>query len=216
MLWFVCFFNYADRQAIFAVFPKLKEEFGFDTVQLGLIGSAFMWVYAARRAGRRVHRRPVPAQGPDPRRLPVLELRDGHDRLVLEALALRHRAGARGVRRDVLLPGLDVAGQRLPRPAHPLAGAVVPPVERLPRHDSRQLDWRVVRRARRLAIRLLLLRRPGHGAGRRCSTASCASPQRGAADAADGALAAQGAAAEALSLRRDAAGHLPVARRRRC
>jgi MFS family permease len=46
MLWFVCFFNYADRQAIFAVFPKLREEFGFDPVQLGLIGSAFMWVYA--------------------------------------------------------------------------------------------------------------------------------------------------------------------------
>lgn len=46
MLWFVCFFNYADRQSIFAVFPKLKEEFGFDKVQLGLIGSAFMWVYA--------------------------------------------------------------------------------------------------------------------------------------------------------------------------
>jgi len=47
MLWLICFFNYADRQAIFAVFPKLKEEFGFDKVQLGLIGSAFMWVYAA-------------------------------------------------------------------------------------------------------------------------------------------------------------------------
>ena len=47
MLWFVCFFNYADRQAIFAVFPTLKQEFGFDTVELGLIGSAFMWVYAA-------------------------------------------------------------------------------------------------------------------------------------------------------------------------
>jgi MFS family permease len=46
MLWFVCFFNYADRQAIYAVFPKLQEEFGFDKVQLGLIGSAFMWVYA--------------------------------------------------------------------------------------------------------------------------------------------------------------------------
>jgi len=46
MLWLVCFFNYADRQAIFAVFPKLKEEFGFDKVQLGLVGSAFMWVYA--------------------------------------------------------------------------------------------------------------------------------------------------------------------------
>src|SRR5436309_1588745 len=47
MLWFVCFFNYTDRQAIFSVFPRLKEEFGFDKVQLGLIGSAFMWVYAA-------------------------------------------------------------------------------------------------------------------------------------------------------------------------
>ena len=47
MLWFICFFNYADRQAIFSVFPKLKDEFGFDKVQLGLIGSAFMWVYAA-------------------------------------------------------------------------------------------------------------------------------------------------------------------------
>ncbi len=47
MLWFICFFNYADRQAIFSVFPKLKEEFGFGPVQLGLIGSAFAWVYAA-------------------------------------------------------------------------------------------------------------------------------------------------------------------------
>jgi MFS family permease len=47
MLWFVCFFNYADRQAIFGVFPTLQKEFGFDKKQLGLIGSAFMWVYAA-------------------------------------------------------------------------------------------------------------------------------------------------------------------------
>jgi MFS family permease len=46
MLWFVCVFNYADRQSIFSVFPRLQAEFGFDKVQLGLIGSAFMWVYA--------------------------------------------------------------------------------------------------------------------------------------------------------------------------
>jgi MFS family permease len=46
MLWFICFFNYADRQSISSVLPKLKEEFGFDDVQLGLIGSAFMAVYA--------------------------------------------------------------------------------------------------------------------------------------------------------------------------
>src|SRR5438034_653965 len=47
MLWFVCFFNYADRQSIFSVFPILEKEFAFDKVQLGLIGSAFAWVYAA-------------------------------------------------------------------------------------------------------------------------------------------------------------------------
>ena len=47
MLWLVCFFNYADRQAISTVFPLLKEEFGFVMFQLGLIGSALMWVYAA-------------------------------------------------------------------------------------------------------------------------------------------------------------------------
>lgn len=46
MLWLICFFNYADRQAIFAVFPVLQKEFGFTTSQLGWIGSAFMWVYA--------------------------------------------------------------------------------------------------------------------------------------------------------------------------
>ncbi|HVM60953.1 MAG TPA: MFS transporter [Verrucomicrobiae bacterium] len=46
MLWFICFFNYADRQAVSSVFPKLKQEFGFTPVELGLIGSAFMWVYA--------------------------------------------------------------------------------------------------------------------------------------------------------------------------
>lgn len=46
MLWFVCFFNYADRQSLYSVFPTLEEEFGFSKAQLGLIGSAFMWVYA--------------------------------------------------------------------------------------------------------------------------------------------------------------------------
>ncbi len=46
MLWFVCFFNYADRQAIFSVFPLLKQEMGLSDVQLGIVGAAFMWVYA--------------------------------------------------------------------------------------------------------------------------------------------------------------------------
>ena len=47
MLWFVCFFNYADRQAISSVLPLLAKDFGFDGLQLGLIGSSFAWVYAA-------------------------------------------------------------------------------------------------------------------------------------------------------------------------
>ena len=46
MLWFVCFFNYADRQAIFAVFPLIKQQLVLTDVQLGVVGAAFMWVYA--------------------------------------------------------------------------------------------------------------------------------------------------------------------------
>ena len=60
MLWFICFFNYADRQAVASVFELLKVEFKFDDEQLGLIGSAFMWVYAltAPLAGQVVDRYP--------------------------------------------------------------------------------------------------------------------------------------------------------------
>ncbi len=47
MLWFVCFFNYADRQALSSVLPLLGREFQLDEVKLGLLGSAFAWVYAA-------------------------------------------------------------------------------------------------------------------------------------------------------------------------
>jgi len=47
MLWVVCLLNYADRQAISSIFPLLEHDFGFSKAQLGLIGSAFMWVYAA-------------------------------------------------------------------------------------------------------------------------------------------------------------------------
>ncbi len=46
LLWFVCFFNYADRQAIFSVFPLLKSEMNLSDIQLGIVGAAFMWVYA--------------------------------------------------------------------------------------------------------------------------------------------------------------------------
>ncbi|HVW11599.1 MAG TPA: MFS transporter [Bryobacteraceae bacterium] len=45
MLWGIAFFNYADRQAIFSVFPLLQKSMGLSNVELGLLGSAFAWVY---------------------------------------------------------------------------------------------------------------------------------------------------------------------------
>ncbi len=45
MLWGIAFFNYADRQAIFSVFPLLQKEMSLSNVELGLLGSAFAWVY---------------------------------------------------------------------------------------------------------------------------------------------------------------------------
>jgi len=45
MLWFCGFFNYADRQAIFSVFPLLEVEMHLDKLQLGLLGSSFALVY---------------------------------------------------------------------------------------------------------------------------------------------------------------------------
>jgi len=58
MLWTICFCNYADRQAIFSVFPLLEREMHLTAVQLGLLGSAFAWVYglAAPLAGMVVDR----------------------------------------------------------------------------------------------------------------------------------------------------------------
>src|SRR5215510_1219839 len=47
MLWFICFFNYADRQAIFSVFDPIKGEMGLSDRELSVIGASFMWVYAA-------------------------------------------------------------------------------------------------------------------------------------------------------------------------
>jgi MFS family permease len=46
LLWFCGFFNYADRQALSAVFPLLKGEFGISDPALGTLSSAFMLLYA--------------------------------------------------------------------------------------------------------------------------------------------------------------------------
>lgn len=41
----ITLFNYADRQAVFSVFPLLEKELGLTPLQLGLLGSSFAWVY---------------------------------------------------------------------------------------------------------------------------------------------------------------------------
>src|SRR6476469_1845356 len=58
MLWLISFFNYADRQAVFSVFPLLEREMGLSPVQLGLLASGFAWMYglAAPFAGAVVDR----------------------------------------------------------------------------------------------------------------------------------------------------------------
>ncbi len=45
LLWLVCFFSYADRQAFFSIFPLLQKQMNLTTVQLGLLGSSFAVVY---------------------------------------------------------------------------------------------------------------------------------------------------------------------------
>lgn len=45
MLWCVSLLNYADREAIFSLFPLLKQEMHLSAVELGLLGSSFAWVY---------------------------------------------------------------------------------------------------------------------------------------------------------------------------
>jgi len=45
LLWLVCFFSYADRQAFFSVFPLLQKQMKLNTVQLGLLGSSFAVLY---------------------------------------------------------------------------------------------------------------------------------------------------------------------------
>ncbi len=60
LLWFCGFFNYADRQAVYSVFPALQLEFGLSKSHLGAIGMSFMVVYAlmAPLAGYVVDGRP--------------------------------------------------------------------------------------------------------------------------------------------------------------
>ncbi|MBK8506678.1 MAG: MFS transporter [Saprospiraceae bacterium] len=45
-MWVAYLLNYADRQAIFSIFPSLAVDLSMSNRQLGLIGAIFLWVYA--------------------------------------------------------------------------------------------------------------------------------------------------------------------------
>lgn len=45
MLWWITFFNYADRQAVFSLFPLLQKDMHLSLIELGMVGSSFAIVY---------------------------------------------------------------------------------------------------------------------------------------------------------------------------
>ena len=47
LLWVVAALNYVDRQVIFTLFPLLRTDLHLTSVQLGMLGTVFLWVYGA-------------------------------------------------------------------------------------------------------------------------------------------------------------------------
>lgn len=45
MLWWISFFNYADRQALYSVFPLIEAEMNLSNAELGMLAAAFAWIY---------------------------------------------------------------------------------------------------------------------------------------------------------------------------
>ena len=158
LLWFVCLFNYADRQAIFSVFPLLKAEMHLSDVQLGYVASSFMWVYAAAApfagmVGDRFRRKHVILGG-----LIFWSLIT-----VATALSTRYWhlvvfRGAGRIRRGVLLSGLDVADQRVARQGDAVARHVVASIQRLCGHHHGRSGGGIPGAALRMAARVLRVR----------------------------------------------------------
>ena len=73
LLWFCGFFNYADRQAVSAVFPLLKSEFDLNDTQLGYAGLGVHARLCADVAVFRLHGRSAVAPAADSAGTGVLE-----------------------------------------------------------------------------------------------------------------------------------------------
>ena len=187
MLWTICVFNYADRQAIFSVFPLLEREMNLTPVELGLLGSAFAWVYGlmAPLAGMvvdRVTRKTAILGG-----LQVWSLICMATALSQNFRHLFFFRAAEGLGETFYFPGLDVAHQRLPRPGDALARDGAAPDERLRGDDRRRVLRRPDRPALRLAAVVHRVRRARRPAGHRApvaSSSSRAAARRSGADSA--------------------------------
>jgi MFS family permease len=46
LLWFIFLLNYLDREVIFTVFPLLQKNLKLSDLELGLLSTSFLWVYA--------------------------------------------------------------------------------------------------------------------------------------------------------------------------
>ncbi len=46
LLWFIFLLNYLDREVIFSVFPLLQSNLKLSDLELGLLSTSFLWVYA--------------------------------------------------------------------------------------------------------------------------------------------------------------------------
>ena len=51
LLWISYCLNYIDRQAVFSIYPALRNELAFSNTQFGLIGSTFTWTYSVCMVG---------------------------------------------------------------------------------------------------------------------------------------------------------------------
>ncbi len=46
ILWFIFLLNYLDREVIFSIFPLLQSNLKLSDLELGLLSTSFLWVYA--------------------------------------------------------------------------------------------------------------------------------------------------------------------------
>ncbi len=46
LLWFIFLLNYLDREVIFSIFPLLQRNLKLTDLELGLLSTSFLWVYA--------------------------------------------------------------------------------------------------------------------------------------------------------------------------